>query len=137
MNTMHHMKKWICILFALAITISGMCFDTVKADSSFCCIEQVKTSEISYVSTVFEQNEDFCTSELLGIAKGQGNIVTRSTYKSKNNSARLFAIHSLTAFLPENTLYKTEVLSRCLWKKVRSSLQNIVCYIHHQDGSKD
>lgn len=137
MNTMRHMKKWICILFALAITISGMCFDTIKADSSFYCIEQAGSSEISYVSTVFEQNKDLCTCELLGIEKGQGSIVTRGTYKTKNNSAKLFMVHSFAAILPENTFYKKEVINRFLCKNVISSLYNILCYIHHQDGSKD
>lgn len=136
MKSVHKKKNWICIIFAIAVIISGMCFEPVKTDSSFCCIDSVNTSEISYVSTVLEKNEDLCTGELLGLYKAKNSITGRNRLKERNYNTKLVAIQSDMAFLPEYSIYQLELLSRYIQRNIRNSLHHIICFIHHQDGAK-
>lgn len=137
MKLIHKKKNWICILFAIAIIISGMCFEQpIKADSSLCCIDSVDTSKISYVSTVLEKNEDLCTGELLGIYEAKEGIASRSRFKQRNYKTKLVTVQSVVAFLPEYSTCFTEILSRYVRRNMKNSLYDIICFIHHQDGAK-
>lgn len=136
MSKMRRLKRWMCILFVLAVIISGMCFEPIKTDTFFCYIEKVKCTKISYTPTVLKQNKNWCTGELLETFSGQGNSVCCVRYKPSGDFARVFVVDLKAFLLFRKKLYRKEVVRRYLCENVENSLQSIVCYIHHQDGAK-
>lgn len=128
------MRKCICIIMMFIMAFSGMCFQERKADSlSVCAQNQAVTCQLREK----EQNceiERLCMNVALGIPETRTYVENATRTSETSVGIRIF-MPVLFAMIPE--------FSRFLgWKKTAQlhinqySSENIISYIHHQDGSK-
>lgn len=129
-------RKYICFLLMVILVVSGMCFDTVKADAYFLFEKAANESSMSYINksaTVkqhayveeqTEKNEICSVSERIG-----GRRETRARNANGNASLQ-------SALLSESQLQSYHEAARFILPKNTMSAA-IISYVHHQDGSKE
>ena len=131
-NTKNH-TRWICLNLILMILLSGMCYESVKADS---LLQRLHTGAIESQQTAHQLNDVF-----FGGPQNEGTeevfesrlVAVRKTSRISSIRTILFACFLLivTAFAAVgiNRIVRISALSPC-------NQQTIIRYIHRKDGAK-
>lgn len=134
MNFTGIQKKWISLVLAIIMGLSGVCFENRKADSVFGWEDTGKASESIVVSVQTFSHQDMCTGELLGMHNT--NRIVRDVLRDNRKTDYKVSIFSLVpAILPEILAYLSKGAER-LERNHTDSLSVIIRYIYHQGDSK-
>ncbi len=126
MKKMTLSSRVICILLVVFLSLSGMCSDVIKADSSFGSPVLQHSMDVLQCADQASIVTDTCTNELLGsqVHKLSSNMVIRSHVALSRIEVRPalleFHYHIIIHLVYEITYFRDVILS----------------YIHHQDGEK-
>lgn len=132
-------KRWLNCFLAVILIISGMCFETIKMDSSSlyavnstgtCSFYQPKNTDI---------NHDICTPEQIKTTSLRGTVerLSRNSFANKGRTGLRTGIFLTTLnILSENSnFYFIDAYNRA--NRTFSSYEAvIISYIHRQDGAK-
>ncbi len=136
-NTKNH-TRWICLNLILMILLSGMCYESVKADS---LLQRLHTGAIESQQTAHQLNDVFFggpqnegTEEVFGVRDFESCLVAvRKTSRISCIRTILFACFLLivTAFAAGwiKRIVRISALPPC-------NQQTIIRYIHRKDGAK-
>ncbi len=128
-------NKFVCVLIALVVFISGIYFEYFKIDSTFACEPiAMNHSNIAFEDPILA-DVPVCTSEMLGFHKstGQGQLTIQCANQRRDAKTShyslcpdIFSINECKSY----TSFKT--------KKVVYGNQDelITKYIHKSDGKK-
>lgn len=134
---MNH-RKWICLNLILMILLSGMCYESVKADSLLQCLHTgtIETQQMAHqLNQVFygiPQNEG--AEELFGI-RGLDSRLSFAHKTGRFGGIRLLFLACLFVTIligwknPANRVVSQSAMPPC-------NQQTIISYIHQQDGAK-
>ena len=131
-------KKYMCFILTLIMLISGMCFDTIKADACFLSekISNESNFNVSYRNrnAVIKQyafvEEQSGRYELNRVSGGLG-----SQRETRIRSAVENIVPQMD-LLPESVLHSYQEMIRHI-EPENSICAVIIRYVHHQDGSKE
>ena len=138
MKVIRNHRMWICLNLILMILLSGMCYESVKADS---LLLRLHTGSIESQQTAHHLNDAFFggpqnegTEEVFGVRDFESRLVAvRKTSRISSIRTILFACFLLivTAFAAVgiNRIVRISALSPC-------NQQTIIRYIHRKDGAK-
>lgn len=138
MKVIRNHRMWICLNLILMILLSGMCYESVKADS---LLQRLHTGAIESQQTAHQLNDVFFggpqnegTEEVFGVRDFESRLVAvRKTSRISSIRTILFACFLLivTAFAAVgiNRIVRISALSPC-------NQQTIIRYIHRKDGAK-
>lgn len=129
---------WICLNLILMILLSGMCYESVKADS---LLQRLHTGAIESQQTAHQLSDAFFggpqnegTEEVFGV--GGMDLRLAAVRKTSINSeirtillAFLFVFAAVGVASGINRIVMTSALSPC-------NQQTIIHYIHQKDGAK-
>lgn len=127
-------KKWICLLLAGILILSGMCLESNRAYSFLSCDNSHDVSVYSSISSYTITNHDICTSELIGL-RSANRIVQNRSRSEKTDSVIITMIVFFLAALLENLHILLQSVDG-YGQTTTNSLSAIIFYIHHQDSSK-
>lgn len=126
-------QKWICLLMAITVMISGICLEKIPADSYFSCSQ---TNTITKADSVL-RDESACRTETLSqrevlsslrtVKRDQRRNQVRTYYSS---GMCLFNAEILPPIFQIKQAAKEEVYCES------SCIAAILSYIHNQDGEK-
>lgn len=134
-------KKWINCLLAIILLLSGICFDTIQADSSISYTQNADSTETcSLLPEDFTKTQqDICTSEQLKTItlRGAASQLNRYSLQNKGKSRLGTGIFlSALNILSENSNYYFKDVYIRANRTFLSCEAVIISYIHHQDGTK-
>ena len=135
--TMNH-RKWICLNLILMILLSGMCYESVKADS---LLQRLHTGTIETQQTAHQLNDVF-----LGVPQNEGteevfgagrldlrlSIVRKTGHLSGIRTILLAYLFVVVVIGLANRINRMVTLSAL----VPCNQQTIIHYIHQKDGAK-
>lgn len=126
-------NRQIAFLITLMMVLTGMCFDTFKADSSFSSGEFPFASRAAYVMRSGMENKDMMIEEQAGSYKcadcqEEQARTGRLTIRSGGDSVILTDIGLEESFVSFHKTAHTH--------SVRQSGAVIISYVHSKDGSK-
>lgn len=128
-------KKGLCIIFAIMMMISGMCFTGMKADSLFNYMLLQRDSSVILAPPAFSIEEQSSVDELSGMSL-INTIMERTSELPMEISVKSGMVLFLQAVLPKGFQYHTGMIRR-LADQSAESRNIIVRYIHQKDGLKD
>ena len=136
-NTKNH-TRWICLNLILMILLSGMCYESVKADSLLQCLH---TGAIESQQTAHQLNDVFFggpqnegAEEVFGVRDFDSRLVAaRKTSRISSIRTMLLACFLMVVAVQAagwvNRIVMISALSPC-------NQQTIIHYIHQKDGAK-
>ena len=138
MKIMKNHRMWICLNLILMILLSGMCYESVKADS---LLLRLHTGAIESQQTAHHLNDAFFG--------GPQNEGTEEVFGVRDFDSRLLAVRRTSRFSGVRTillayLFVVVVIGQTGWINrivLLSALapcnrQTIIHYIHQKDGAK-
>lgn len=131
-------RKWMCLNLIMFILLSGMCYESVKADSLLQCLHTgtIKTRQSAHqLNDTFRQavpNE--CREEVFGVKSLDSRLCAiRRTSRFRGIStillAYLLAIIIVGRIIWTNRIILLSAMTPCYQ-------QMIISYIHQKDGAK-
>lgn len=128
------MKRGLCLIFAIVMIISGMCFAGSTDPFSDYPKTQNTSDPGSIQSVPFTQDEHHFVEELSGL-QPVSSLMERTGRTLEKNGVRMGLVLFLLAVLLANFHYFTK--SRQFFaENGQCSRRFIIRYIHQQDGSK-
>lgn len=132
-------KRWINCLLAITLFFSGMCFESIKTDSSISyTVNPTKTCSY-HLSQDTNNHQDICTNEQLRTSTLRGTVETlnRNSFSNKGKSRmRTGFFLSTLNVLSENSNFSFNDVYTRLYRTCIPCEAVIISYIHHQDGAK-
>lgn len=129
---MKRRNNFICFLLAITMLISGMCFNSAKADSLFSCKNSVNSTSTIHSFDNLWSHPEVRTEEISGV-----RILT-SSIKSENRSGahtRLDCHLNSVEILSQNFFCYSTAVADDFYSEIRSNTV-IINYIHQKDGKK-
>lgn len=125
-----------CILFAIWLLTSCICFDGFPSDHMMFSSDVVSSSTSLITSNDSTANEDICTIQMLGIS--HTNLLYQRTYKRTNDTNHKwdfpFLLQMDVAPSQSAVCFLSVTDSKLLSNK--AYLTNVIHYIHDMDGKK-
>lgn len=128
------MKRGLCLIFAIVMIISGMCFAGSTDSFSDYPKTQNSTDPGSIQSVPFTQDEHHFVEELSGL-RVASSLVERTGRTPLKSGVKMGLVLFLLAVLLVNFHYFTK-LRQFSADNDQCSRRFIIRYIHQQDGSK-
>lgn len=138
MRIMKNHRMWICLNLILMILLSGMCYESVKADS---LLLRLHTGSIESQQTAHHLNDAF--------SGGPQNEGTEEVFGVRNFNSRMIAVRRtsrpggirtilLTCLFAVVVIGLTGRINRIVLLSAVSpcNRQTIIHYIHQKDGAK-
>ena len=132
MSRKKNFEKIVCRFMALILLLSGMCFETVKADSFSLCADS--QSEAAIWTACADECAHQCVRETSGISQNP-ILVTHNRQQTQRTGFFPLQVFFCPVSSPEHSLYY-EKMAFLLPVAATVSGHAIICYIHHQDGQK-
>lgn len=125
-------QKWVCLILAVIVMISGICLERVPANALFSC---TKNSAITRIDDTCKdlgvyRTETFNQREVLSSLR----LARREIRRNQVRAAAMLCISSAD-ILPQNFQSKKLAGEDRLYYEILCSLA-ILTYIHNQDGEK-
>ena len=131
-------KKYMCFILTLIMLVSGMCFDTIKADA--CFLSEKISNESNF--NVSYRNRNTVTKQYAFVEEQSGkcelNRVSGGLGSQRETRIRS-AVENIVPqmdLLPESVLHSYQEMIRHI-EPENSICAVIIRYVHHQDGSKE
>ena len=126
-------KKWIGLLLAAAMILSGICLELGQADSLFLCADSAGSApEVYCIKAMVSDYEASCTSEQLGLKSVQAMA---GSERSAENNVRIVWSLFFLAVLPQIQT-KIQKENKKNPECASAGRRCIIRYIHRQDGEK-
>lgn len=130
----------ICCILAIALLISGVCFDNVKADTLVSADQISYSQSQSVCETLSAQNtyvspSEGCTHEMLGRRSSAASIT-----EAKKNAAKTMSHVSSMLTYVENQPHNLGTILGMVVREPDSEFPSntiIIHFIHSQDGKKN
>lgn len=134
---MNH-RKWICLNLILMILLSGMCYESVKADS---LLSRLHTGAIETQQTAHQLSDVFFgvpQNEGTEETFGAGRLNMRLSVVRKTNRASGIRTILLACILTIILIGRSAWINRIVSLSAMSpcNQQTIIHYIHQKDGAK-
>ena len=131
---MKRKNNFICFFLALAMILSGMCFDYAKADSLLAYEYSNEITSTLDASDSLSENPDIRTEEISGSRLVSNSIKSERRGEEKASYRTDVCLSSVNIFAQDSTMLFTTVASE-LHNNIHSNTV-IINYIHQQDGKK-
>ena len=134
MSISYRQKRVLCLITALIMLLSGMCLESIRADSFL----GYRNNDLNPVYTNAHYNisgdNDICTNEMIAL-KPQSSAVYRIRRSPQKRILRNIAIVFVIVMSMCNILHMSQSIAR--HRNIRIIIEKfIIKYIHHQDGAK-
>lgn len=125
-------QKWVCLVLAVIVMISGICLERVPANSLFSCTKNISIigTDDTYKDISVYRAENFNQREVLGSMR----LARRDVRRNQVRTAAVLYISNADILL-QNFQSKQIVGEDRLYYETLCSLA-ILTYIHNQDGEK-
>lgn len=122
-------KTFMSILMAIAIVLSGMCFEKIEADSSFTCVGNEKSISVLKMARNVSFMHDVCREEQMG------RLVEQSSHTGEEVPKWDASVLSVGSLLMRNSLRRAKTAISGMDQQ-NFTRDVIIEFVHHQDGSK-
>lgn len=132
---MQRNKQWICYFIALFIFMSGMCFESIKADSLALCTSKEDTTYASLTGGSIVSGMEARTEEIAGANRTTRILGIQNQSVQLRRTVRLFCSYvlSLASIALAHKFYTAEEL---LVQATANGHAVVLNYIHNIDGKK-
>ena len=127
-------KMFLSIYLAIAIILSGMCFENIATDSFVQSVDSANVMHHSSVSDNVLNRNHLCAGELLGVHDGI-NLVNHTQRMKGQSGKKTILTQSFSKHTPDFSFKMPKSTYRLADFEV-CCREVIICYIHHQDGAK-
>lgn len=128
-------KKNLCLLLAVMVLLTGVCFEKGKAESFFACANGENRSQVLYFLAGAIERPELCTEELLG-SQDIGSLIEQIGHSDKTTNLLTAVLLSSAEIFSQNPAIIHHIENRETDCAYSSGAAVIIGYIHQKDGSK-
>ena len=123
----------ICLLFSVIMAVLCVCFAGMEA-KQLLYVSELKPASSSLISPEFSRSTHTSAEELIGIRQVSVKMETDQRFRQSGTAGMMLVLIMLAVLLANTVFYKEK--KRLLTRYDADGRNEVICYIHHQDGQK-